>query len=154
VRTVFSLHLLLFVSLAASMPVAGQDFPSFVAKAKSIVEAKDSKLKLVLRDEREKEASYIWNFERGPEVPGIRLYIFYGASKQEAAERMHSVIDFLPVGPRRAPDGPGDEAYISTGLRTTSVRFRKSNVYVDVSAPSTEMAKDIAKKIAELVPGK
>jgi hypothetical protein len=152
--TVFSMPLLVFVSLVASMPVAGQDFTSFTAKARCIVEAKDSKLKLVLRDERGRDASYIWNFELGPEVPGIRLYIFQGASKQEAAERMHSVIDFLPVGPRRAPEGPGDEAYISKGLRAAKVWFRKSNVYVDVSAPSVEMAEDIAKKIADLVPGK
>jgi len=151
VKSSLWMHLLVVVSLVASMPVAGQDLPSFAARAKSIVEAKDGKLKLVLRDEREKEASYIWNFELGPEVPGIRLYIFQGASKQDAAERMHSVIDFLPVGPRRAPDGPGDEAYISKGLRAAKVWFRKSNVYVEVSAPSVEMAEDIAKKIAELV---
>src|SRR5262249_17232582 len=130
-----SMLLLLFVSLVASKSVAGQDLPSFVAKAKSIVEAKDSKLKLVLREEREKEASYIWNFERGREVPGIRLYIFYGASKQEGAERMQFLINLPPVRPHTAPEGPGDEAYISKGLRATSVQFRKSNVYVDVVAP-------------------
>ena len=152
--TVLSMHLLLFVSLVASIPVAGQDLTSIAAKARSIVEAKDSKLKLVLRDERKREASYIWNFELGPEVPGIRLYIFQGASKQEAAERMQFVINLPPIPPRPAPEGPGDEAYISRGLRATSVQFRKSKVYVDVSAPSVEMAEDIAKKIAELVPGK
>jgi len=136
------------------MTVVAQDFPSFMAKSKSIVEAKDTKLKLVVREEKEKEGVYIWSLGLGPEVPGIRLRISYGASAQEAAERMQSVINFLPVGPGPALKGLGDEAYIYKGLRTTNIRFRKSKVFVDISAPSEEMAKDIANKLADLVPGK
>jgi hypothetical protein len=151
VKPSFLTFLLPSLSFYTSMAVVAQGFPSFMAKSKSIVEAKDSKLKLVVPEEKEKEASYIWSFGLGPEVPGIRLYIVYGASKQEATGRMQSAINFLPAGPGPALKGLGDEAYISKGLRTTSLRFRKSNVYVDVSAPSEEMAKDIAKKLADLV---
>ena len=150
--TVLSIHLLLFVSLVASMPVAGQDLPSFATKAKSIVEAKDSKLKLVLRDEREKEHFYIWRIGDGPNATGIWLRVFYGASTKEAIERMRSALDNLSQVPDIALKGLGDEAYIATDSSATSVWFRKSNVYVYVVAPSVEMAEDIAKKVAELVP--
>jgi hypothetical protein len=154
VKPLFLIFLFLSLSFHTSMAVVAQDFPSFVAKAKSIVEAKDSRLKVVARDEKEKEHFYIWNSGLEQKVPGIRLRIFYGASAKEATERMKSALDNLSVGPGPALKGLGDEAYISRGVGVTSVRFRQSNVYVDVAAPSEEIARDIAKKLSDLISGK
>jgi len=95
VKSSLWIHLVLFVSLVASTPVAGQDLPSFVAKAKNIVEAKDSRLKVVARDEKEKEHFYIWRIGDEPNVAGIWLRVFYGASAREAAKRMESALDNL-----------------------------------------------------------
>lgn len=68
---------------------------------------------------------------------------------------MQFIIKKASVGVGDRLDGLGDEAYISKGLTgTVTVRFRKSNVYVDVRASSEETARDIARKIADLVPGK
>jgi hypothetical protein len=36
----------------------------------------------------------------------------------------------------------------------TSVRFGQSSVYVDVAAPSEEMARDIAKELSDLISGR
>jgi hypothetical protein len=154
VKPFFLILLFLSFSFYTSMAVVAQDFPSFVAKARSIVEAKDTKLKLVARDEKEKEHFYSWRIGDEPNVSAIWLRIFYGASAQEATKRMESALDNLSVGPGPALKGLGDEAYVSRGVRVTSIRFRKSNVYVDVLAPSEEMARDIAKKIADLIPDK
>ena len=153
-KPLFLILLFLSLSFCTSMAVAAQDFPSFVAKAKSIVEAKDSELKLISRDEKEKEHYYKWRIGDGPNATGIWLRVFYGASTQEAIERMKSALDNLSQVPDIALKGLGDEAYIATYPSATSVWFRKSNVYVYVVAPSVEIAKDIVKKLADLVPGK
>jgi len=66
VKPLFLILLFISPSLCRSMAVVAQDFPSFVAKAKSIVEAKDSRLKVVARDEKEKEHFYIWRIGDEP----------------------------------------------------------------------------------------
>jgi len=67
---------------------------------------------------------------------------------------MESALDNLSVDPGHALKGLGDEAYISRGVGVTIFRFRQSNVYVEVVAPSEEIARDIAKKLSDLISGK
>jgi|SRR5215471_57167 len=154
--TVLSMHLLLFVSLVASMPVAGQDLSSFVAKARSIVEAEhpDWKFhephKVIGEDPRQVLCGW------GTRESGATLQIFYGASTQEAVERMQFIKKIASVGVGQRLEGLGDEAYRSKAANSDAgvVRFRKSNVFIDIAASSVDIAEEIARKIAELVPDK
>jgi hypothetical protein len=155
VKTVFSICLLLAASLASSSPVTGQDLASFAAKAKRIVEAKNpnwklnGKEKLIGRDD--KWVLYGW----GTRESGVSLQIFYGASAQEAADALQFKLSTSEVRADKRLDGLGDEAYITKAYSgTVFIGFRKSNVFVDVAADDEDAARDIAKKLADLVPGK
>lgn len=149
-----ALSMLLFLSLllSGSMTVVAQDFPSLLKKAEDIVKAKNPGWKLVRKEERDKEVTYLW----GPAKADVVLGIFYGASEQEAAEKMERSLKFVSVGPDKKLAGIGDEAYLwkSYGRSIGIIRFRKSNVYIDLTAPSVAMAVDLARSIADLIPGK
>ena len=82
---------------------------------------------------------------------GVRLLVFYATSPQEAAEKMKASLKFLPVGPGKKRTDFGDEAYFWKSGRGDFVviRFRKSNVYIEVTAPSVAMAEDLAKSLAQ-----
>ena len=90
-------------------------------------------------------------YQWGSKNDGVMLLIFYGASKTEAAQRMNEALKILSVGPGKKLKDLGDEAYISEGSRSgfAVIRFRKSNVYVDLVAPSAAMAKSLAKSLAD-----
>lgn len=124
-----------------------QDMESFRTRAEEIVKAEHPARKLIRKQEREKEITYLW----GPnELADLRLTIFYGASKQEAADRMKATLDRLSVGPGQQRDGIGDEAYFfKTEINDSGgLRFRKDNVYVEVVAFSAKVAEDLAYSLA------
>jgi hypothetical protein len=131
------------------MIAMAQDFPSLRKKAEEIVKAKKPTWKLIIKQERDKEVSYMW----GPEKADVRLTIFYGASKEEAAEKMNYSISHISVGPDKKLTNIGDEACLWTipSGRFAAIRFRKANVYIDLSAPSLAMAEDLAISLAKLI---
>ena len=127
-----------------------QDFPSFREKAENVVKAKRPGLNLIRKEERDKEVVYLW----GPTKADIVLGLFYGTSEQEATEKMKISISHISVGPDKTLRGLGDEAYLWSGKGFGIIRFRKSNVYIDLSAPSVAMAEDLARGLADLISSK
>ncbi len=149
-KRILSILVLLSFSLCASVVVMAQDFPTLREKAEKIVKAKNPHWKLVRKEERGKQINYLF----GPEKADVALTVFYGASEQEAVDRMKAAFKILSVGPGKKRSGIGDEAYFwedeTTGF--AGIRFRKANVYVDLSAPSLAVAEDLAKSIAQEIP--
>lgn len=151
-QPVSMLVFLLFV-LSVSISAVAQDFESLLEKAKNTVTAKSPTLKLVSkRQERENEVVYQWNSSEG----GVRLLVFFGASEQEATEKMSFSLKILSMGAGERVSNIGDEAYLAKNDVTGRgiVRFRKSNVYIDLAAPSVSLVKDLAKNLANLIEGK
>jgi hypothetical protein len=153
VKTAFLTLLFLSFSLCGSISVMAQDLSSLLEKAENTVKTKNPSRELVSKKrETDKEVVYQW----GSVKDGIRLLIFYGASEQEASEKMNFFIGHISVGPDKKLDGIGDEAYLwkSQDGGFGAIRFRKSNVFVDLVAPSVAMAEDLARSLADLIPGK
>lgn len=142
---------LLFVatSLCVSMFAMGQDFTSLRERAEESVKSRRPDWKLTRKEEQDKQVVYNWNSAED----GIRLLIFYGASEEEASERMQSTIKFLPAGPGRKRADIGDEAYSWKDDRKgfAGVRFRKGNVYIDLVASSEDVAEDLARDLARFI---
>ena len=139
--------------LCVSTIVLAQNFSPFLEKVEKTVKTRNPGRELVWkRQVTDKEVVYQW----GSAKDGIRLLIFYGASEKEAAERMNFFISHISVGPDKKLEGIGDEAYVwkSHGDGFGAIRFRKSNVFVDLIAPSVAMADDLARSLADLIPGK
>ena len=138
----------LFIGILYCVPmtVMPQDMQSLRRRSEEIVKAKNPAWKLVKKQEREKEITYLW----GPEKADVILTVFYGASKQEAADRMRATLDRLSVGPGKELAGIGDEAYFSKNEINDSgvFRFRKANVYIEVIASSAKVAEDLANSLA------
>jgi len=149
-KRILSLLVFLSLSLCASMVVMAQHVPSLPEKAESIVKSKNPHWKLVRKEERGKQV----NLLLGPDKADVVLTIFHGATEQEAADRMKAVFKFLSVGPGKKRSDIGDEAYSwkSENSGFAGVRFRKANVYIDVSAPSLAMAEDLARSLAREIP--
>ena len=139
--------LLIGILHCVPMTVMPQDMRSLRRRSEEIVKAKNPAWKLIRKQEREKEITYLW----GPEKADVILTVFYGASRQEAADRMKATLDSLSVGPgNKERTGIGDEAYFSKSKVNDSgvVRFRKANVYIEVIASSAKVAEDLANKLA------
>lgn len=90
----------------------------------------------------------------GPDKADVVLTVFTGATEQEAADRMKAVFKFLSVGPGKKRSDIGDEAYFWKDETSSfaGIRFRKANVYIDVSAPSLAIAEDLARSLAREIP--
>jgi hypothetical protein len=127
----------------------GQDFASIRDKAKQAVEKKWPDMELVSKDEQENQAVYNWGAARN----GLRILIFYGESKEEAAKRMDFVNSYITVGHGKKLTDLGDEAYLQiTGRGDFAyLRFRKANVYVEVGAPTLAMADELARDLEKLI---
>ena len=138
------------------MSVAAKDFPSLLGKIESSVKKKQPDWKLVRKDLKENEAIYQWESESESKKHRVRLHIFHATSEKEAAEEMRKSIFRISVGPDAKLKELGDEAYIWKGSNRGYgiIRFRKSNVYVDVGASSVTIAEMLAKLIADLVPSR
>jgi hypothetical protein len=152
VKRIISLLVFFSLLLCASMVVMAQDFSSLREKAEKIVKSKNPHWKLVRKEERGKQVNYLF----GPEKADVVLTVFYGASEQEAADQMIAAFKFLSVGPGKKRSDIGDEAYFwkdeINGF--AGIRFRKANVYIDLSAPSLAMAEDLARSLAQEIPKK
>jgi hypothetical protein len=130
-----------------------QDLPSLVGQAEDTVKKKHPDWTLVSkRQERPNEIVCQW----GTLNDGMRLLIFYGDSEQEAVERMNLAIKFIPVGPDKKLAGLGHEAYLwkTYGRNLGIIRFGKSNVFIDLTAPSVAVAEDMARSLAGLITSK
>jgi hypothetical protein len=153
VKQPVSMLVFLLFLLSVSITVVAQDFESLLEKAKNTVTAKSPTLELVSkRQERENEVVYQWKSSEG----GVRLLVFFGGSEQEATEKMRFSLKILSMGAGERVSDIGDEAYLARNAVTGRgiIRFRKSNVYVDLSAPSVVLVQDLAKDLANLIQGK
>jgi hypothetical protein len=144
--------LLAWLGLAVCLCTTGlpQGFTVFLKGAEATIKSKHPYLEMVEKTELSgKEVVYRW---RSAEQY-MRLLVFYGVSREEAAKKMSLAIDRLSMGPGRKLTGLGDEAYLATSHNTQEghIRFRKSNVYVELTAPTVGMAEDLAKNLASLI---
>ena len=133
------------LAIFATVDCRGQDFERLRGTAeKSVVELQPGS-KLLLKDERKKEAVYSWTSPRGT----TSLLLFYGESADDATKRMEYTSRSLSVGPGVPRNDLGDEAYYSEGGRGRlwRIRFRKGAVYVEIGAPSFSSAMRIAKRL-------
>jgi len=140
--------LLAAVLLLRFHAVNAQDMSSYRKNAEATVKAKNPAWKLITRQSRDKEITYQW----GQEKADVTLKVFNGASAKEATDRMKRALDSLSVGPGEAISRFGDEAYLwkSEGNGFAGIRFRRGNVYIDISGPSVAIVEDIAKDLAKL----
>lgn len=144
-----STFLFIAISFCVSMEAMGQDFQSLREKVENSVKTKRPDWKLVHKGEEDKQAVYNWGSVR----EGIGITIFYGDSKQEAIQRMEFKNKIISVGPGKKRKGFGDEAYSweSSKGNFAGIRFRKANVYIEVTAPSLELAEELAKDISQKI---
>lgn len=149
-----SLLLSLLYLACVSIIAMAQDFSSLLNKIENSVKSQEPDWKLIEKDLREKEVIYQWKWDSGKH--GARVLIFYEASEKEAAEKMASSISRISVGPDAKLNDLGDEAYLWKGQHSgfSIIRFRKSNVYIDVGAPSVNLVEKLARQIADLIPSK
>jgi len=126
-----------------------QDFPSLRQRAEDAVKSMRPDWTLVRKDEKPKQVIY----QYGTVSDGVNLSIFYGSSQEEAAVKMKSALKFLSVGPGKKITTLGDEAYLWQSERGpfAGIRFRKSNVYIDLVAPSIDVAENLAKGLAQFI---
>lgn len=142
------LVLLIWILYCVPMTVIAQDMPSLRKRSEEIVKAMNPAWKVIRKQEREKEITYLWG--RSDEKADVIVTVFYGASRQEAADRMKATLERLSVGPGKERTDIGDEAYFSRTEANDSgvLRFRKANIYVEVIASSAKVAEDLAYSIA------
>lgn len=149
-KRILSTLVFLAFSVCASMVVMAQHVPSLPEKAENIVKSKNPHWKIVRKEERGKQVNLLF----GPDKADVVLTIFRGATEQEAIDEMKAAFKLLSVGPGKKRSDIGDEAYFwkSENSGFAGIRFRKANVYIDVSAPSLAMAEDLAKSLAQEIP--
>ena len=152
-KPALSMSMFLSFVLCVAVTVMAQDFASLLERAENTVKSKNPSLGPARKTQiTDNEVVYRW----GSPKDGVRLLIFYGASDQAAAEKMRISVDRISVGPDRKLTDLGDEALLWKGSASGSgvIRFRKSNLYFDLSTPSLAMAEDLAKSLANLIEGK
>jgi hypothetical protein len=155
--------LLILVFLGASaFPIAAlaQEEDSIRQKVQETVKTKVHGVKLLRKHQKDpKEVVYVWGPEEQPAVAraggGLMVLVFNAGSKREAAERMRIAIDRLSMGPGEKRTDIGDEAYFSKNelSRSAALRFRKANVYIELSGPAT-VIEELAMSFTELIPEK
>ena len=153
-KLVLSIFLLVLLSLCMSSAGMGQnsDFQSLRDGAEKLVKGKNPKWKLITKQERDQQITYQWGLEKAD----VMVTIFYGASRADAAQKMSYAVSHISVGPDVKLKGLGDEAYLwkSYGSDVGAIKFRKDNVYIDVTGNSMALVKDLAKGLAHLIPDK
>ena len=144
---------MLLVLLMSPMTVEAQEFSTLQRKVEEAVKREKPDWKLSQKDLVEREAYYRWEWESESGKQIARIILFYGTSRKDAEEKFKPDISRWSVGPDRKLTGLGDEAYLWIGANSGSgmIRFRKSNVFIDVSAPSVALAEQLAKQVADLI---
>ncbi len=142
---------ILFVSMVFgfSIVVMAQDFPALRNRAEDVIKSRRPDWKLVGKEEKTKQVIY----QYGTIDDGVNISIFYGSSQEEAAEKMKATLKFLSVGPGKKIATLGDEAHLWQSARDgfAGIRFRKSNVYIDLVAPSVDLAEDLARSLVQFI---
>lgn len=148
-KATFLVFLSLLFLMCGSMTVLAQDFASLLNKVEKSIKGREPDWKLTKKELKGKEAIYQWESKKS----GARLLIFYAASKEEAAEKLRTAMFRISVGPDAELKGIGDEAYLWKGHGSGfgTVRFRKSNVYIDIGAPSVVITESLARSTADLI---
>ena len=150
-KTIFLV--LLLVLLIGPMSVEAQEFSALQRKVEDIIKREKPAWKLLHKDITERQVVYRWEWESESGKKGARILLIYASSRKEAEEQLRQGVEYISVGPDRKLTGLGDEAYLWIGAnnRSGTIRFRKSNVFIDVSAPSVALAEQLAKQVADLI---
>ncbi|MBK9155812.1 MAG: hypothetical protein IPM25_16660 [Chloracidobacterium sp.] len=149
---------LMAVSVGCSLNSSAQTLSKVREKSIGLVEAKYpssevTRLELTLKQEEEKQAFYKWKITRNEKTKGVSIYIYFGASIKESAEKMKASNWNIPAGPGSKRTDLGDEAYFFEDTRSefARIRFRKANVYLDIQANSLAEAEYLAKSIDKFI---
>jgi hypothetical protein len=149
----FSIFTLLWFIACSDPIVPFQELPILFQEAEITIKTKHPGFEIVKKTVGAKEVIYNLQSLQGGKM---RLLLFYGTSEEEAVERMKVSLKWISVGPDKKLIGVGDDAYLWVGHGRDHgvVRFRKSNVYVELSAPSVALAEDLATNLANIIKGK
>jgi hypothetical protein len=153
-KTVAFICLLIIFGLA---PVTAQEKVSLLDQVERSVQQKRSEWKFVSRrvSKNQKYGAYRW--ESGKSF--VNVLVFVQDSAAEANKTYHN-FDLEAFGlKRKVLEGTvldlGDENYAwedSNDRSTTGIDFRKGKVFVHITAPTIEAAKQFAFLIAEALP--
>ena len=91
-KNLVAIFLLLWVLSYGLATVVAQDLASFRNKAEDVIKAKNPVWKLIRKQERQKEITSLWGRDDKADVV---ITIFYGASEQEALNRMEATMNRL-----------------------------------------------------------
>ncbi|MCI0488179.1 MAG: hypothetical protein L0229_16450 [Blastocatellia bacterium] len=143
----------LLVPLIGSMTVEAQEFSALQNKVLETVKREKPGWKLSRKDLTEREAVYQWDWESESGKQSVEIRLFYGASKKATEEKLKHAVEYISVGPNRKMTGLGDEAYVWDGKHSGYgiIKFRKSNVYVEITAPPLALAEQLARQVAEMI---
>ena len=151
------LFLALSVALYLSTSIFGQDESALFRQIEAAMKEKAPTWKLVHRlvSKNGKYVSYQWKSGKA----SLGVLIFVHDSQAEANKTYHN-FDLEAFGLKRTVlEGPvlelGDENYTwedSNDKRTTGIDFRKGKVFVHITAPAIEAAKQFAFLIANALP--
>lgn len=130
----------------------GQDFTRLREKAEALIESKRPDLDLLFKSEEGTQVVYSW----GTVSKGIGLVIYFGTSQKEAIERMELTNKILSAGPGKKRTGFGEEAYSTKDPKGNfaRLRFRKANVYIEITAPTMAITEDLARNLLKEIPNK
>ena len=145
---------LLLTLLIGSMSVEAQEFSVLQRKVLETVKREKPDWKLSRKDLTEKQVFYVWEWESESRKQGATILMFYGDSKKEAEEQLKRGVQYISIGPDRKMTGLGDEAYLWEGAHSGYgiIKFRKSNVYIYITAPPLALAEQLARQVADLIP--
>lgn len=145
------------VFISGSAPVTAQEKVSLLDQVERSVQQKRPEWKLISRrvSKNKKYGTYRWELGKS----FVNVLVFVEDTAAEANKRYHN-FDLEAFGlKRRVLEGPvlelGDENYTwedANDKRTTGIDFRKGKVFVHVTAPAVESAKEFASLIADALP--
>lgn len=148
----------LFICFSQSS--AAQNKPAWIDAVENMLKQKETVWKLERKFERNASAYLDYGFElkSGGQIVNIQIQIFKDASNVEAT--FAGSIDALTNGMGRFSTRTklkdfGDEAFMWVNVNKdgwTMIRFRKTNVFVEVFALSEESGKLFARDVSEQIP--
>jgi len=142
--------------ISGSAPVAAQDRVSVLDRTLNSVQQKRPNWKFVSRRVSKNGKYGAYRFESGKSFVNVLVFVHDSAAE---AHRTYHAFDLEAFGlKRKVLEGVldlGDENYAwedSNDRRTTGIDFRKGKVFVHITAPTRETAKQFAFLIAEDLP--
>jgi hypothetical protein len=147
----------LILAIYLSMSIFAQGQSPLFSQIEKAIEGKESAWKLVHRlvSKNGKYVSYEW--KSGKSSVGVLIFVH---DTPEQANKTYHNFDLEAFGlKRKVLEGTvldvGDENYAwedANDSRTTGIDFRKGKVFVHITAPTKESAKQFAFLIAETLP--